>query len=404
MSADSNSDKFCEDEYGWILQHFHAEHTFSKPALLLRCASAQQATIIEQENSMPKPIIFAIGDEFLKRDGLAGTVAPREDGQRLPTTRGTFEWWYFDAHFDDGTTAVIVYATKPIINPHVPLTPNLSLTVTRLDGTKTAQFFLPPAGQFSASKESCDVHIGACWVRQSMPGGRWAYDLHAETQNMSADLTFTGLVPPWRPGAGKSFFGDLDHYFAWLPSIPYGTVEGTLTYDGQEHRVKGTGYHDHNWGNVALPSVLDHWYWGRAHVGDYTLIFVEQIARKKYGSARLPVFLLAKGDQVLADDARYFSMQARDFLRHPAGREYPREVDFLFARSSERVRLALREQKLIEAVSLLGALPPFKRQLARLVANPYYFRFNTMLELEIELNGLRDSIRGPALYEIMMLR
>jgi predicted secreted hydrolase len=80
---------------------------------------------------------------------------------------------------------------------------------------------------------------------------------------------------------GKSFFGDLDHFFAWLPSIPYGTVEGKLTHSGQTHSVRGTGYHDHNWGNVALPSVLDHWYWVRAHVGPYTLIFVEQIALKK---------------------------------------------------------------------------------------------------------------------------
>jgi hypothetical protein len=131
---------------------------------------------------------------------------------------------------------------------------------------------------------------------------------------------------------------------------------------------------------------------------------VEQIARKKYGSARMPVFLLAKGEQVLADDARCFTMQARDFVHHAGGRAYPREVDFLFSRGSDRVRLALREQELIEAVSLLGALPPVTRRLARLFANPYYFRFNTSLDLEIDLDGLRDAVRGPALYEIMMLR
>jgi len=353
---------------------------------------------------MLKPVIYAVGKEFLERDHLTASVADWEDGQRAPTGRGHFEWWYFDAHFDDGTTAVIVYATKSIIDPQAPLTPNLSLTVTRADGTKTAQFAFAPADQYSASAETCDVHLGPSWVKQSTPGGRWTFDLHAETESMSADLMFTGLVPPWRPGAGKSYFGNLDHYFGWLPSIPFGTVAGTLTYDGQERKVKGTGYHDHNWGNVALPAVMDHWYWGRAHVGDYSLIFVEQIALKKYGSARIPVFLLAKGDKVLADDSTWFSMQARDFVHHAGGREYPREVDFLYAHGSDRVRLALREQKLIEAVSLLTALPPVTRQLARLVTNPYYFRFNTTLDLEIELGGLRDMVRGPALYEIMMLR
>lgn len=353
---------------------------------------------------MPKPVMYAVGPEFLERNHLTETVALWEDGQRAPTGRGHFEWWYFDAHFDDGTTAVIVYATKSIINPNAPLTPNLSLTVTRADGTKTAQFTFAPADQYSSAADICDVHLGPSWVKQSDTHGHWTFNLHAETESMSANLTFTGIVPPWRPGAGKSYFGDLDHYFAWLPSIPFGAVEGTLTYDGQEHQVKGTGYHDHNWGNVTLPSVMDHWYWGRAHVGDYTLIFVEQIAAKKYGYERIPVFLLAKGGKVLADDSRYFTMQAHDFLRHPGGREYPQRVDFTWKRGSARVRLALREQKLIEAVSLLTALPPLARPLARLFTNPYYFRFNTTLDLEIDLDGLRDTVRGPALYEIMMLK
>lgn len=353
---------------------------------------------------MPKPVIFAVGPEYLERDGLSQTVQNWEDGQRAHTQRGTFEWWYFDAHLDDHSTAVIVYATKPIINPAAPLTPNLSLTITRPDGVKTAEFSLPPADQFSASNELCDVKIGSSWVKQTASRTCWNFNLHAETKSLAADLNFSGLVPPWRPGAGKCFFGDLQHYFAWLPSLPYGSVEGTLTYDGQTRTVRGTGYHDHNWGNVALPSVMDHWYWGRTHVGDYTLIFVEQIALKKYGSARMPVFLLAKGDKVLVDDARYLSMQARDFTQHPGRRKYPREVDFTWAHAQEQVRLELRKPKLIEGTSLLLALPPATRALARLFANPYYFRFNTELDLKINLGQLQDAICGPALYEIMMLR
>nr|BAL52733.1 hypothetical conserved protein [uncultured Chloroflexota bacterium] len=353
---------------------------------------------------MPRPVIFAVGPEFLARDGLSKTVQPWEDGLRAETSRGYFEWWYFDAHFDDGTTAVIVFATKPIIQPGAPLTPNLSLTITRANGQKTAEFELPPVGEFSASKEVCDVRMGASWVKWSDEGGSWTYRLHAETRTMAADLTFRGLVPPWRPGAGKSYFGDLDHYFAWLPAIPYGSVEGRLTYDGQVHAVSGSGYHDHNWGNVALPSVLDHWAWGRAHLGGYTLIFVEQVALRKYGSARIPVFLLAKGDQVLADDAQYLTMTARHFVRHAAGREYPQEVDFIWARGQEEVRLELRNPRLIEATSPLVGLPPWQRLLARLLLNPYYFRFNADLNLKIALPDLRDSAQGPALYELMLLR
>lgn len=279
---------------------------------------------------MPKPIIFALGPEFLARDGLTETVAAWEDGLRADTGPGNFEWWYFDAHFDDASTAVIVFATKPILECNGPLKPNVSLTITRPDGTKAAQFPLFPPGEFSASRGTpssplgagCDVRVGPNWTRGPSAGSGqapWRYELHVKTQNLAADLTFTGSVPAWRPCAGKCYFGDLEHYFAWLPSIPYGTVEGTLAYDGKTHKVKGTGYHDHNWGNVGLNEVMDRWTWGRAHIGDYTLIFVEQIAAKKYGFTRMPVIMLAKGGKIIIEDARPLTMQARDFVKHPEG-------------------------------------------------------------------------------------
>jgi hypothetical protein len=150
--------------------------------------------------------------------------------------------------------------------------------------------------------------------------------------------------------------------------------------------------------------VLDHWTWGRAHVDDYSLIFLKQVAVRKYGSQRIPVFLLAKGDQVLADDAQFLIMQAGEVVQHPGGHAYPLSVNFLWTSGDQSVRLTLHEPQLIEATSLLAALPPFQRRLARLVSNPYYFRFNAKLELSINLGGLHDTQHGTALYELMILR
>jgi len=349
---------------------------------------------------MPKPVIFSATPEFLARDRLTETVASWEDGQRADTGRGLFEWWYFDTHLDDGSTAVISFNTKPILERNGPLKPAILLTITRPDGTKLSQFPIFPADQFSASKESCNVRIGPNWTH----GDLHQYQVHVELNNLAADLTFRGIVPPWRPGAGKAYFGDLDHYFAWLPSIPYGSAEGTLTYDGQTHIVKGTGYHDHNWGNVGLNDVMDHWYWGRAHLGEYTLIFVEQVASANYGYTRMPVFMLAKGDQIITDDSQPLTMQARDFMSHSEGRGYPHEVDFDWVSGSESVRLRLREPKLIEAVSLLSLLPKWQQWIAKRFANPYYFRFNADLALDINLDSIRTTEHGPALYEIMILQ
>lgn len=349
---------------------------------------------------MPKPVIFAITPEFLKRDNLTEDIALWEDGIRIDTGRGSFEWWYYDAHFDDGSTAVIVFGTKPLINRNSPLTPFVSLTITRPDGTKAVSIpsYLPD--QFKAEKESCDVRIGPNWTR----GDLNRYEVHFENDGFAANLTFTGIVPPWRPGAGKAYFGNLDHFFGWLPSIPYGTVEGTLTHDGQNRNVKGTGYHDHNWGNVGLNEVMDHWYWGRAHIGEYTLIFVDQIAANKYGNVHMPVFLLAKGSEIITGNGAPFTMQTRDFIPHEGGYSYPREVDFNWKSGLESIQLQLRNPKIIEATSLLLMLPKWQRGFARLFANPYYFRFNADLELDIALEAFSATERGPALYEIMILQ
>jgi predicted secreted hydrolase len=193
------------------------------------------------------------------------------------------------------------------------------------------------------------------------------------------------------------------HCFACLPAIPYGRVTGRLTYAGQTHSVTGSGYHDHNWGNIGLNRALDHWYWGRAHVEDYTLIFVEQIATKAYGAQRLPVFMLAKGDKILIGDGLPLKMEARDWVTHAEGRRYPREVDFNWQTEAGRVHLKLRSPEMLEAVNLLH-IPAWQRAILRLFVNPYYFRFNVNLELQVELGHLRETVNGSALYEIMLLK
>jgi len=47
-------------------------------------------------------------------------VAQFEDGQRIGTEKGRYEWWYFDVHLDNGATVVVVFWTKPNVSPNRP--------------------------------------------------------------------------------------------------------------------------------------------------------------------------------------------------------------------------------------------------------------------------------------------
>lgn len=354
---------------------------------------------------MPKRVIPAVTEDFLKRDGLSAAPQAWEDGVRAGTGPGSFEWWYFDSHFPDGSSAVIVYATKPLTQPNAPLTPTVMLTITRPDGTRLPSARVFPAGEFAGAKDRCDVRVGTSWAR----GDLHRYQVYGETQGLAADLIFTGRVPPWRPGAGKCYFDEaLTRYFAWLPAIPFGHVEGRLTYDGHAHWVEGEGYHDHNWGTVALNQVMSHWYWGRAHVGEFSVIFVEQTATAEYGLQKLPVFMLAKGDRILTGDGQPLTLEVGDLRKHSGGREYPEQVDFHWQGDQGTVHIALRRPQIIEASSLLVFLPAWKQRLLRHFANPYYFRFSAGIQLSVDLPGVDGGVRadesGQAIYELMLLR
>jgi hypothetical protein len=351
---------------------------------------------------MPAKIIFGLGKDMLQREGLGDTPEVWEDGLRADTGRGSFEWWYFDAHFDDGSTLVVVYFTKPILNRNAPLMPGITLTITRPDGEKISQFLTFSPEEFTSSRERCQVRIGSSYVQGDLKN----YHLYAAGEGLAADLELQGVVPAWRPGTGKNYYDDrFQRYFAWLAAIPHGRVSGTLTYEGKTHAVQGACYHDHNWGNVGLETVLSYWYWGRAHVEDFTLIFVEMTANRKYSARKIPVFMLAKGHSILVGDGRPLQMEARGFKQHPGGCMYPQEVKFNWHDSSGQVLIDLSDMQIIEATSLLGTLSTWKRWGARLLGlNPYYFRFNAGMNLFIDLPGEKARMDGRALYEIMLLR
>jgi len=110
-----------------------------------------------------KNIVLTPTPEWMALDGLTDTVAPWEDGLRTNVDSPSFEWWYFDAHFDDGSTAVIVFYTKPMLVWKGPAKPQVSMTITRPNGEKTIKFFTSSVAQFSAAKETCDVRVGDSW-------------------------------------------------------------------------------------------------------------------------------------------------------------------------------------------------------------------------------------------------
>src|ERR1700674_4147860 len=70
-------------------------------------------------------------EDFAKLGIEPGHIEPSEDGMRTRGGPGGYEWGYFDSHLGDGSSLVIVFYTKPQLNPDGALAPFASLELSR---------------------------------------------------------------------------------------------------------------------------------------------------------------------------------------------------------------------------------------------------------------------------------
>ena len=243
--------------------------------------------------------------------GLTENIQLFEDGIRTKEAAGSYEWWYFDSKYADGSSLVIIFYTKPVTSFGKRFTPFVTLNYTSSDGREIRT--KAESRDFSFSKEKCDVRIGDCYIR----GDLKSYEIYFKNEEAECRLTLEGSVPSWRPESGHIYFGKKD-YFAWLPSVPEGVVNGILKLGEEKTELHGTGYHDHNWGNKLMIMLMNDWYWGRARIGDYAVVSSYIYANKKDFYHPTPIFMLAKDGKILTGKAeKYLKYEEKDFVKDP---------------------------------------------------------------------------------------
>lgn len=344
------------------------------------------------------------GKANLQKLGLKdGTVEVWEDGYRAAQSpNDTFEWWYFDMHFDDGSTLVVTFSNKPHTAPSDPVAPQLLVIRQQPDGTSSRQVIDYPVDEFRASVEKCDVRLGP----NSVVGDLARYEMHIEVEGLTADIVIERGAPSWRPGAGVTYFDkDEKHYLAWVVPVPYGTLQATVVEGGETKQLVGSGYHDHNWGNKLMGSFLDHWYWGRAHVGEYTLVYVRMTTKYVFpiGQYNLPTFYLAKGDEVITDELLPLRLVTSGDVDGPGQQSYPTRMEWSWETERGRIAFTATNPQLIESIDMAEERHGIDK-LIHAFEHPMYYDFNADLELSIELDDLKDHAVGHTLYEKMMFR
>jgi predicted secreted hydrolase len=338
-----------------------------------------------------------VGDtaQYMKHEGLTSEMQPWENGMRTNPMPGTFEWWYFQGAFDDGSHTEITYLVKPWMDNSGPLDPYIGFSLTTANGTVHRDQIHISTDKFLAARNTLNVTMGNNWVR----GDLKTIKLHAESpRGFGADLVFNSVAPPGRfGGAGLWYFdSSLTKISGVMDPMPYAQVQGNLTYDGQSHHVQGIGYHDRQWGNINWNRDIDSWYWSTGHYGNYTIDIGLQVTSADYNHQVLSTMYLARGNQVIYDTMRGVTSSASgENITDPSGAHtYPNILNLHWQNGTDTVNLALTSPKIVQAGSSVI------RTNATIVGTPEYLRLSGNGTLNVNIGGKNETSSTPAVWEV----
>jgi len=360
-------------------------------------------TFNSKRKQSPKPVFLATDDKYYQKLGIQrGLPADWEDGLRTEGGPGSYEWWYVDILLKDGTTGVILFYTKDGFDVPGPAQPTVTVHLTFPDGKVSIGRFSEKAGTIiNAAKSKCDVQIGNSYIRQMGD----AYELKIAVGEIDLEVTMESTIPMWRPETGHWYFGDKqDYLFAWFVAQPASKMHGTLKVAGTKKEIIGTAYHDHNWGNMDVNKVINHWYWAHAKAGDYDIISADIISDGAYGYTRIPIAMIAKDGEVIEDNQENLLIERSNSSIHPITQKFmDNHISFTLTNLSElEYKIEYLREKDIVVTKFVDNLPPWKKILAKAIgANPTYIRNLGEVTLSISDGETLSSFRNKAIWAQM---
>ena len=163
-----------------------------------------------------------------------------------------FEWWYFDAVFDNNYS-VEFHINLAYIN-------DMGMIVTMLNIYKDGGLLVHneeflPMKEFIGSKEKPLIIISGQKVIEGNIGesGSWIFNISLQMEDCAVNLQFISVTQGWKSKI-------LDMWW-WGVIQPNSDVSGTISVYNETIPVNGTGYQEHVW-DGTVPVVWG-WFWGK---------------------------------------------------------------------------------------------------------------------------------------------
>jgi hypothetical protein len=351
---------------------------------------------------MNKRAFLAKWNTYYQRLGIPNKPAIWEDGMRSTGGEGTYEWWYFDADYTDGTNVAVSFYTKNRFDVIGPENPTATIHITLPSGKTITKCISEGEEQkIRASRRQCHVQICESSIKYS----EGDYLIHFVADDIEYTCTMKSKLPMWRPATGHWYYGEKqEYYFAWLVPQPSADVSATLKVKGETFELKGSGYHDHSWGNVDVSKIMNHWYCLHANIGPYTILACDILTEKDYDYKRLPVLMLAKDgiildnndeNTVVKDSNKEYHRKTKKFIDNNLTFIY--EVD-----DDTNYEIEFTRKQDISTTSLLDVqgINPIKKIAARIRGiNPTYMKCLTEVKLTINSGDTQEILEKEGLWK-----
>lgn len=235
---------------------------------------------------------------------------------------GSYEWWYLDAHLDNGYLVTVAFQVPSVLEPrYVKYHSDLSggLPVPKYDPKNYAQvsfivndekgkplFYATEDAALDRismpDRKNMTVKLNNCLLEMKKTGALPTFIatmdiMDANGNAAKANVVFDAVVPAAKAGRGRTFDAVIDGKHLcdeWAILASAAKVKADISITNKETgktmeiRESGFGYHDKNWGNHFVYDTSKGWIWARIAEDDLTIVFSE--APNIYGDSVYPTF------------------------------------------------------------------------------------------------------------------
>jgi hypothetical protein len=121
----------------------------------------------------------------------------------------------------------------------------------------------------------------------------------------SYQITFSGGLRAWRPGTGRTTFGeDQALYLDTTLVAPKANVSGWVKHDGSKKSLSGYGYILHTHSNIAPPTMMNRFLEVRSIDGDTVVYMKRFVTPSRFGGKQFGYLYVARNGKVVGTSTR----------------------------------------------------------------------------------------------------